>query len=564
MTKSPSPTHVLRALLRLRAEFGPGRSAEKQRCLLRLEKARLPSAKAVLALHDSLCFLRAYPDDAELLALVERLLESFDRRPDLRRHRAELADSGVAGTALDYRFYGATARWLSARHPGALRVRWSSFEHEDRLAGRLALLATYSETPGLDEVDLPVRDWVRRLAGPHTTDADFLLRRFGELGRTEAERDTLYDELDLELRLDPGPHTPSRTRAHLADRPVHFQAEPLRRERPDVRALLRVKPFPVAAVDSATGERLVAMTREAMVTRHRDLDAFIHADARDVRLYACGRGLEIAVLGVKPERRLLLEAVYGYLMLKNGVPVGYVLTSALFGSSEIAFNVFDPWRGGEAAWLYGQVMALTHQLYGSDTFTIFPYQLGGDGNTEGLKSGAWWFYQKLGFRARDPEVLALMEAELARMRREPSHRTTIATLQRLAAATVYWSAGKLRDDVIGEFPIGSVGLAVTDYLAERFGADRERGARVCEREAAALCGVKGQGAWTREERLAFRRWAPLILILPGVTGWSAPERRALAEVARQKGGLRESDYVRALDGHRRLRRALRSLVRDAS
>ena len=161
-----------------------------------------------------------------------------------------------------------------------------------------------------------------------------------------------------------------------------------------------------------------------MVTRSRDLDAFIHGDPRDVRLIDCGDGLEFAAIGVVPERRLMLESVYGFLTLRNGVPIGYVLTSALFGSSEIAYNVFDTWRGGEAGHVYGRVLAMTRAVFGSRDFTIFPYQLGGDGNSEGIKSGAWWFYQKLGFRPRDPAVLALMERELARMAKRPAHRST--------------------------------------------------------------------------------------------------------------------------------------------
>ncbi|MBX3464638.1 MAG: hypothetical protein KF830_15825 [Planctomycetes bacterium] len=206
------------------------------------------------------------------------------------------------------------------------------------------------------------------------------------------------------------------------------------------------------------------------------------------------------------------------------------------------------------------MLAVTRQLYGSDTFTVFPYQLGGEGNQEGLASGSWWFYQKLGFRAREPEVLATMERELAAMARRQEHRTSIATLQQLAAHNVYWSAGRARDDVIGVFPLANLGLAVTDLLARRFGADRERGERVCADEAAALCGVRGWQGWPDEQALWWRRWAPLVMLL-GVEGWTAAERRALVEVVRKKGGQRESDYVRALDGHRRLRAALRRLAR---
>jgi hypothetical protein len=259
----------------------------------------------------------------------------------------------------------------------------------------------------------------------------------------------------------------------------------------------------------------------------------------------------------------LLESVYGMLTLKNGVPTGYVLTSALFKSSEIAYNVFDTWRGGEAGYVYGRVLAMTRHLFGSDSFTIYPYQLGGDGNTEGLKSGAWWFYQKLGFRSRDPDVLALMRSELAKMRRSPKHRSSIATLKELAWDNVYWHMGRSRDDVIGIFPFDQIGLAITDTLARRFGSDRERGEHVCADEAAKLCRVRGWKRWSKIERLWWLRWSPLITILPGVEGWSAAERKKLVDCVRAKAGRRESDYVRKLDAHTTLRASLRKLAAGA-
>jgi hypothetical protein len=99
-----------------------------------------------------------------------------------------------------------------------------------------------------------------------------------------------------------------------------------------------------------------------------------------------------------------------------------------------------------------------------------------------------------------------------------------------------------------------------------------RGARACEREAAALLSAGTRGAagglpparllagWTREERLAFTRWAPVVLVLPGVARWPLPERRTLLDVIRAKGSLRESDFVHRFDAHRRLRRAVVGLV----
>jgi len=559
---SPSvPRSALRELEALKARFGDGSGPRKALLLRRLARARLASAGEVLRLHEAACFLRAHPDDPDVLAAVEALLAGFARRADLRRFRRALADTGIAGTAIHYEFYGATARRLAARWGPHLRIDWPAFAERDRLEARLPLLASYAETPGLDEVDLTLPKWLARLKGPGETDAAFLVRRCARVGRTTAEADALYDELAVPLVLAPGPATPSRTTAHFPRPRVAWQSAPLRRERPDIRAVLRARPA-VRAVSGQDGAALIDLARNAMVTRSRDLDAFIHGNPRDVRLIDCGDGLEFAAIGVVPERRLMLESVYGFLTLKNGVPIGYVLTSALCGSSEIAYNVFDTWRGGEAGHVYGQVLAMTRAVFGSTAFTIYPYQLGGDGNAEGIASGAWWFYQKLGFRPREPAVIALMEAELKRLRRQPSRRSTPATLRKLAAANMYWFVGKPRDDVMGLLPLERVGLAITDYLAARFGADRERGERVCADEAARLLGATGWRRWPDAERLWWSRWSPLVLNLPGLERWTGDERAALVAVIRAKGGRRESDYVARFDAHRPLRSALLALGRS--
>ena len=65
-------------------------------------------------------------------------------------------------------------------------------------------------------------------------------------------------------------------------------------------------------------------------------------------------------------------------------------------------------------------------------------------------------------------------------------------------------------------------------------------------------------------RLAWERFSPVVVILPGVTHWSRDEKERLVQVARAKGGRRESDFVRLFDGHRRLRRAIRDLAERAA
>jgi hypothetical protein len=276
-------------------------------------------------------------------------------------------------------------------------------------------------------------------------------------------------------------------------------------------------------------------------------------------MFDYGDGLAFACFGLIPERRLLLESVYGMLTLKNGVPIGYVLASGLFGSSEVMYNVFETYRGGEAAQIYGRVLSMVRSLFGADTFAVDPYQLG-HGNKEGQRSGAFWFYDKLGFRPVDALVLRRVGEERRRLRRNPGERSSPGTLQKLSAEYVFLHAARPRRDVLGQVSLGNIGLHISRLLAERFGGERERGVRTCAREAARLVGVPSLEGWSTGERLAWERWSPLILALPGVERWPLPDRRALVRIVRAKGGPRESDFVRLFDGHRRLRRAVLRLA----
>jgi hypothetical protein len=424
----------------------------------------------------------------------------------------------------------------------------------------LPLLIAWVETPALDALDEPLRTWVRRFAGPRDTDAAWLVRRFGALAVDGFTRERLYDELDVPIVLAPAAGTPSRGGDRW--RPIAFvpQRTPLDRARPRLADAVRETPRTVRPLSPRDGERMLDLARAAMVTRQRDLDAFAWGDPRDVRLVDFGDGLQFAAIGMVPERRLLFETVTGYLTLRNGVPIGYVLSSTLFGSAEIAYNVFETWRGAEAGRIFGRVLAMVCHLFGSDAFSIDPFQLG-DANDEALDSGAWWFYRKMGFAPRAAAARRLMQREEARMRRRPGHRSSRAVLARLAAHHAYWFTGRPRIDVLSILPLERASLAASRRLAARFGADREAGEITCADEVGRVCGVRGWRGWGADERRAWRRWAPLLAIVPGLARWPAADRRALVAVVRAKGGRSEADFARAFDRHARLRAAIVRLSR---
>ena len=551
------PAPVLE-LHRLRTQFGPPASRRKLELLRRLAATTLSSPRQVLQLHECLCFLRAFPDDAALLMQVETMLAGFSRRADVRRHRTALDDTGIAGTTIYFRFFWFTAAWLVARWPDRITVDWANAGDAPRLLTLLPLLATPAESAAMESAAPDARRGVDRLRGPAESGARFLVRRFEALRADSFLREWLFESFDLMLRLDPGPTTPSRTRAAQPVGRIAFQERAFDAGRPDLRRALRRSPRVVRPCNPPQADTWIDAARASMVTRNRDLDVFETADRRDVQRLDCGDGFELVLIGVLPERRFLLDCAYGLLLVQNGVPIGYTQVNVLFGSAAVAFNIFESFRGAGSASIYGRVLGALHHLFGCDAFTVDPYQLGHH-NAEGLRSGAWWFYYKLGFRPHDAAVQEVLRRELRAMQRDARHRSNRATLQALSAAPLFWYASKPRRDVLGHVDLAHIGAHASRLLAVRFGADRERGLRECARLAARRLGV-AEPTSSPGVRSAWQRWAPLVLALGGIEAWSHDDKRALAAVIRAKGGRREVDFARRFDAHRPLRRALLRLT----
>ena len=79
------------------------------------------------------------------------------------------------------------------------------------------------------------------------------------------------------------------------------------------------------------------------------------------------------------------------------MPIGYGEAFVIGRSATMTFNIFESFRGGEAAYTFARTLAMVRQVFGAESFSLDPYQLG-KGNDEAIASGAWWFYYKLGFR----------------------------------------------------------------------------------------------------------------------------------------------------------------------
>ncbi len=550
----------LERLESLREDFGAPATREKLRLLATLEHRSLGRAAEVERLHEALCFSRAWPDSPKLLTIVNRMLRNFSDRADLNRFAAALENSGIDGTDIRFRFYRMTAQWLAQRCGDSLHIDWAQFEAMDRLSRALESLALFSERGALQQYMYDAGEWIDRMRSEEETDAAFLVRLFAARRSDSEVLGSVYDELDIPFYLAASATTPTRTKEYIRPKAIQYQRRNIKRRAVDLEQAARRR-IRIENVNPRQASRLVVLAKNAMVARLRDLDAFAYANTNDVMRVHCRQGIQIVLIGMLPEKRYLLECEYGYLMLRNGVVVGYGTGTGLFASCQIAFNLFPTFRGADTAELYTGVLATFHQLFNADTFTVDSYQIGAD-NEEAIYSGAWWFYARMGFCPRDSEAIQLANAELRKAQKK-GYRSSKTTLRRLANYPLYFSLGRRRQDVLPVVCTDTVSLGVLDYVSQRFGSQREEGARRCSQELMGALGIDSISDWTADEQRMWYRLAPVIVAIADVSEWPKADRDALVEVIRMKGAVREKDYVAQFDAHRRLRRAVAAFAMEA-
>jgi len=548
----PVTLRDLKPLSQLRTMFSAAAARARSRALKALARRPITSPAVLLAYHELLLFAAAHPDDPAIADLVSRELDRIGAiAADLARRPAaahQLADSGLPGTTLESTFLLDNARWLARTCPRDVEIAWADDESAgERLNDLLAAIVEPAEYDGVVNGLITMRQWFDIAAKPRGNQLARLLSRLPETGDDPRLTDFAFDAVELPIRWTIRDPARSRAQLRFPARPIHFQGDPIIRA-VDVPAILNQPLPPPRLLSSRAIAALLDTARASLLVRGRQTDPVTWANPRETLLFRLERGIDILILGLRPGRRLPLESFFGYIAARNRVPVAYGGAWIWFDRAEIGINIFDTFRGGESAFLFTQIMRVYAQRFGARRFLVDPFQFGAD-NEEAIASGAYWFYDRLGYRPVDPALRRLADREREKRAADPTRRSSTAVLRRLAGSKLQLD---LHDEPADDSPdeLMEIALAITDAIAHRFDGDPVRARAWADRRAAALLG----------ERLPPSHLTLLVALLPGITRWTDRQRRALAAIVRAKHGPREGEYVARMRRHPRLRRALGQLA----
>ena len=552
-----------------RYRFGRGEGARVAKLLNRLDAARYPDLATLIRFHEALLFLRAFPQGPAVMRATERILNSFHRRIEALRKDADIdvfdtfEDAGVAGTEMEDTLSFDVARWLIKRLPGKLEIAWENYEPGRELGNTGPRFIPMLEDDAYVEADTPWRKWLEAAGRKKSATAEWLIECFEQLPLSPQQKAELYESLRVPLRWKLENSAITRTRNWKPVRSVFYHDGPLiSRSHVSLKTELARRPPRLTKLSQRQGEQVMELIREVMLVRYRELYGTTLGDPRsvvraDLGSHEAGRGVTIYLWSLPPDRRLPLRAYVAGLTLKNGVPINYIEAIGLCEWMEVGFNTFYTFRGGEAGWIYAQVLRCLCHLMGTTCVSVYPYQLGHE-NDEAIASGAFWFYRKLGFRPGRADLQKLAEREEQKIAAASKYRTPARTLKRLAAGHVFYELPGSEVGAWDRFSTRNIGLRVNRRMARDFSGDAVRMREQSRRAMETILGVSTT-SWSLLEKSVFDNFAMVLTDLPGLRAWTRVEKEDLVRVIRGKSKPDEMLYLQLTQRHERLRKALLSL-----
>jgi hypothetical protein len=434
--------------------FDEGSILKKTVLLKALVAIPLPGGEKMLAYHDLLLFMCAYPTSPQSKMLAEEELKRIAAygKQYQGSKKALIENEGLPFANIITRFSPDFLSWVLLRKD--LKVEFDSFYNPSLSLNNILNITLPAVLKAETTAGLQNEDLLEVFNIKPDEYAPFLLGQLRALDERPLLKELFMERMDLYVKLVPKNSRFSRAFNRIRVKQVYYHHDLLKKFSPE--QLFNEPLPPVIIPSSKEREEYLKVIKNAMALTVREIDPATFLKVETMRLYNVGRGLILAVYSMSPERQLPLETYLGFTFFKNGIPVSYGGVWTFGHRAKIGLNIFDPFRGGESGYLLSQLMNVFKQNFGINYFEIEPSQFGLD-NPDGISSGAFWFYYKYGFKPVDPELKALAENEHHKIKTRKNYRSTAETLLRFTESNIAVS-------LVGKIPL-NVQIITTKILS---------------------------------------------------------------------------------------------------
>ncbi len=528
----------IRLLNDIKSVFNSESAQQKLLLVEILSRLKPDSLRSLIHYHNALLFLSAFPDSPKLAYKTSEELNRLKRYLRLFGKKTALTNSGYAFTRLRWKPSIEALRWC-LNYSDALSY---SVKSKKKMEEITALLCSKPEWDSLLDSEITFQQWMNRLPGKEKDQPAWILKtwldRFEKLNVVPPVRDFLFESLSLKITCTVD-ETLSLTSNKLFSRQQHFY-----QKKAELKQEEKLKPV---YLNTKIIKRTFNSIRAALFVRQKETDPVTYADERFLKGYETEDGFTVYLLSMKPEYRLPLESYIGYMVYSNGIPVCYGGGWIFYERCEFGINIFEQFRGGPSARILNVLMNVYRHQYGVNTFIIPPYQFG-EGNRDGIKSGAFWFYYKMGFRPVNDDLKVLAEREWKKIEHNKNYRTPENTLLRFTESPMITEpANKMHS--IPE--LKNLSHAVIKWVAENFDGNQKVAFTKSGNGLLKKSGLNMQG-WSASEKKFFLELSPFVCVIPGWEKWKQAEIKQAVMLLKEKGN-NEHHFIRMLQQHQKLK-----------
>jgi hypothetical protein len=493
--------------------------------------------------HQLLMTMMAYPDNKTVLELVHitasNLLNQLEKKQALA---ASLSGTGLLHTAIECNFSYAKVNYLVITFPHQVSIHSasSSIDTQKSLLKLVLPNVEYSNIH-LGEKDLKTR--IEKFNTSSTlTDLEWLVQIIQQSPLDKKTQAFVYQQLGIFVQWKVSDKKDSVSFLRGAALPMYFQTKPLVRKNHLQEIIQQALPLPVP-LNLKERQQLIHVAKMTLTYLYRETEPFTNANEDDITLFNLGKGISIALFGSTIDKRYSLESYIGYLVLKNNIPASYG-GGWIFGErSQFGINILEAFRGGESGLIICELLRVYHQYFGATRFVVKPYQFGLH-NTEALKTGAFWFYYKLGFRPEDSALKELAYKEEQAKQQNPSYKSDLPTLKKYTKSNL---ALTLSSTSYPDYDSELLSQKITTFINTHFDGNRTKAMNQCFKilkEGLAIS-IKD---W-KDEDIEYAKEVSLLFCLnPDAKNWIKKHQKNIKLFIQLKSAKTELPWVKHLQG----------------
>ncbi len=396
------------------------------------------SVRNVLEWQNLFLFIRNHPNNNDILNWAEIQLVQLTKwcKVNKRLLSEKKYNSGLPYISMYSYFTYTLCQWLTENEIIPELDNYPEDEHGFNDFLRLTLPSYVKEKC---QLDLTNAEWIKYLKIRDNEKLGFIMDQFSKLNFDSTLRDVLFERQKLSIKVLPkkGRISTAWNKIQLSE--IYYHTDWFKK----LNTFDWIKiPIPSEAkLNQNDRAEILSTSKIKLLLLQRETDPVTYMDLSTIRMFELERGIRIALFTMVPDKQLPYESYVGYTLYKNGYPAAYGGAWICGQHALIGLNIFEWCRGGESALFFNNLLRVYHQIFEIQQFEVEPYQFGLD-NPEGISSGAFWFYYRMGFKPVDKKLESLAHVEFSKLQKDKNYRSSSKTLIQFTQSNVILKLNK--------------------------------------------------------------------------------------------------------------------------